>query len=70
MTKFIDYNGLVYFWRKISEIINQRINDAVTNGLHQCHSCGAPYSGKAICEYCGRGFFVDVSMYKVGENNE
>ena len=70
MGKVVDYNGLKYFWEQTSKIINKRINDAVTKGLHSCASCGAPYSGKAICEYCGRGFFVDQSMYKVGDNNE
>ena len=70
MGKFVDANGLQYFWEKTSAIINKRINDAVTKGLHSCASCGAPYTGKVICEYCGRGFFVDKSMYKVGEDNE
>lgn len=65
MTQYVDLNGLRYFWKQISKIINQRINDAVTNGLHACRSCGAPYKGKPNCEYCGRGFFVDESMYKV-----
>ena len=70
MTGFIDYNGLKYFWGKISVIINDRINDAITKGLHSCASCGAPYQGKAICEYCGRGFFVDKSMYHFPEDNK
>ena len=63
MTKFVDTNALAHFWKRVSEIMNKRINDAVTNGLHACKSCGAPYKGKPTCEYCGRGFFVDERMY-------
>ena len=69
MPKIVDINGLKYFWEQTSKIINRRINDAMTKGLHFCTSYGVPYSGKAICEHCGRGFFVDSNMYKVGENN-
>lgn len=57
---YLDERGLKIF----AEKINQRINDIVAKGLHSCASCGAPYSGKPICEYCGRGFFVDINMYK------
>lgn len=70
MAMLVDMNNLKRFWEGASRVINNRINDAVTKGLHSCASCGAPYYGKAICEYCGRGFFVDPSMYRVGENNE
>lgn len=70
MSGFLDFEGLKHFWERVSEIINKRINDAVTAGLHSCSSCGAPYTGKARCEYCGRGFFVDSSMYEVGERIE
>ena len=59
MTKVLGADGVVYLWRKI----NERMNDIVCKGLHQCQSCGAPYTGKANCEYCGRGFFVDINMY-------
>ena len=69
-TKFIDSEALAYFWKRISEIMNKRINDTVTKGIHACEGCGAPYKGKPNCEYCGRGFFVDFSMYRIGENNE
>lgn len=62
--KFIDANGLKYFAQKI----NERINDVVCKGLHSCASCGAPYTGKPNCEYCGRGFFVDYKMYEENEN--
>lgn len=67
---YVDINALKYFWNKVSKIINKRINDAVCTGLHSCHSCGAPYTGKPNCEYCGRGFFVDSSMYAIGEKDE
>ena len=58
--KLLDEDGVKYLWKKI----NQRMNDIVCAGLHQCQSCGAPYQGKANCEYCGRGFFIDFNMYK------
>ena len=61
---YLDTSGLKYF----AEKINQRINDVVAKGLHNCASCGAPYTGKATCEYCGRGFFVDINMYKTEES--
>lgn len=63
--KVVTLDGLRYFYKKL----NERLNDIFTAGLHQCKSCGAPYKGKPICEYCGRGFFVEALMYK-GENNE
>ena len=69
MATVLDINGLKYFWEKVSVIINNRINDAVTKGLHSCASCGAPYQGKATCEYCGRGFFVDKNMYRFPEDD-
>ena len=65
--KFIDQDGLTYFWKRISEIINQRIYDAQVKGLHNCATYGAPFTGKPNCEYCGRGFFIDFSMYKEDE---
>ena len=59
-TMFVSFENLRYYHMRL----NQRLNDLFTKGLHQCASCGAPYKGKAVCEYCGRGFFVDMSMYK------
>ena len=63
--KYVDMNGLAYFAKKI----NERINDVVAKGLHSCASCGAPYTGKPNCEYCGRGFFIDFNMYKENKND-
>ena len=64
--KYLSMDGLAYLWKKI----NERMNDIVTKGIHNCASCGAPYTGKPICEYCGRGFFVDFNMYKEKENGD
>jgi len=57
---YLSYDGLAYFAKKL----NEKLNDMFTNGLHSCATCGAPYKGKPICEYCGRGFFADIEMYK------
>lgn len=59
MAKYVDSNGL----KRVLERINKNINDAMTNGLHSCKSCGAPYIGKPTCQYCGRAFFADIRMY-------
>ena len=58
--KYLTLEGLQLFYRKL----NERINDIIANGLHQCRSCGAPYCGKPVCEYCGRGFFVDMKIFE------
>lgn len=48
--------------------LNLRLNNLATKGLHSCAGCGAPYKGLPTCEYCGRGFFVDMIMFKEKQN--
>ena len=63
--KYVTTENLAYFAKRLSE----KLNDMFTKGLHSCAACGAPYRGKAICEYCGRSFFVDELLYKGREQD-
>lgn len=59
MSTYVSLENLAYYTKKL----NERLNDLFTKGMHQCQSCGAPYKGKPVCEYCGRGFFVEELLY-------
>ena len=63
--RFVSFENLVYYNQKL----NERLNNLFTEGLHSCKSCGAPYKGNPVCEYCGRNFFVNMPLFceKVNE---
>lgn len=66
MIKYVSFENLTYYTKKL----NERLNDLFATGLHTCNSCGAPYKGQAVCEYYGRSFFVDTSLFHKGVTND
>lgn len=66
MVKYVSFENLTYYTKKL----NKRLNDLFATGLHTCNSCGAPYKGQPVREYCGRSFFVDTSLFHKGVTND
>ena len=53
-----------------AEIMNEEMNSFFTKGIGCCKSCGAPYNGKAKCEYCGRNFFIINVLTEIRKRKE
>ncbi len=62
--KVLTFESLAYY----NKLLNEKLNNLFTKGLQNCTSCGAPYKNKAVCEYCGRSFFV-IDLLTDKQNN-
>lgn len=62
----LDEHAFEYY----AEKMNEKMNNFFIKGIGCCKSCGASYSGKAKCEYCGRNFFITNILTEARKRKE
>lgn len=53
MARYLDANGLAFFWKKINEKFIRRDEFDQMKKSDSCPHCGAPFGESDYCEYCG-----------------